>query len=132
MSVTDPIADMLTRIRNANRIRKEKVDIPSSKLKQEIARVLKEEGYISNYKNIVDRKQGILRIYLKYNANSKAVITGLKRISKSSLRIYASKKKIPKVFRGLGIGIISTSHGIMTDRQCRRAKIGGEVLCYVW
>lgn len=132
MNVTDPIADMLTRIRNANRVKQEKVDIPSSKLKQEIARVLKEEGYISNYKNIVDRKQGILRIYLKYSPNNKEVITGLRRISKSSLRIYASKKKIPKVFRGLGIAIVSTSRGIMTDRQCRQSKIGGEVLCYVW
>lgn len=132
MSVTDPIADMLTRIRNASRIRKEKVDIPSSKLKQEIARILKEEGYISNYKNIIDRKQGILRVYLKYNTDSKAVITGLRRISKSSLRIYASKKRIPRVYRGLGIAIVSTSHGVMSDRRCRQSKIGGEVLCYVW
>ncbi|MFH1783956.1 MAG: 30S ribosomal protein S8 [bacterium] len=132
MSVTDPIADMLTRIRNSNRVKQEKVDIPSSKLKQEIARVLKEEGYITNYKNIVDRKQGILRVYLKYGAEKKNIITGIKRASKGSLRMYASKDRIPRIFRGLGIAIISTSRGVMTDRQCRKSKLGGEVLCYVW
>ncbi len=132
MITTDPIADMLTRIRNGNQAKREKVDIPSSNLKQELARVLKEEGYIANYKNIVDRKQGILRLYLKYGPQKERVITGIKRISKPGLRQYAAIDKIPKVFGGLGVAIISTSRGIMTGKQCRQAKIGGEVLCYVW
>jgi small subunit ribosomal protein S8 len=132
MSMSDPIADMLTRIRNSNKVRTEKVDIPSSKIKQELARVLKDEGFISNYKNIPDRKQGILRLYLKYGTDKKRVITGIRRISKSGLRKYASVEKIPKVLGGLGIAIISTSRGIMTDKQCRKNKIGGEVICYVW
>ena len=132
MSVTDPIADMLTRIRNANMAKKEKVDIPSSNLKQELARVLKEEGYISNYKNIVDRKQGILRIYLKYGYRKEKVITGIKRVSKPGLRRYTSVEDIPKVSGGLGISIISTSRGIMSGKKCRQTKSGGEILCYVW
>ena len=132
MSMSDPIADMLTRIRNANKIRLEKVDIPSSKIKQELARVLKEEGFISNYKNIPDRKQGVLRLYLKYATDKKRVITGIRRISKPGWRKYTAVDNIPKVLAGLGIAIISTSRGMMTDRQCRKAKVGGEVLCYVW
>jgi small subunit ribosomal protein S8 len=132
MSVTDPIADMLTRIRNANMVSQEKVDVPASKLKQEIARILKEEGFIKNYKYIEDRKQGIIRVYLKYSPNKEKIIQGLKRVSKSSLRIYAPREKIPRVSGGMGIAIISTSKGIMTGKQCRQARVGGEVLCYIW
>ena len=132
MPVTDPIADMLTRIRNANMAYQEKVDIPASKLKQEMARILKEEGFIKNYKYIEDRKQGIIRVYLKYSPKRERIIRGLKRVSKSSLRTYVSQEKIPRVSGGLGIAIISTSKGIMTGKQCRRARIGGEVLCHIW
>jgi small subunit ribosomal protein S8 len=132
MSVTDPIADMLTRIRNANMVSQEKVDVPASNLKQEIARILKEEGFIKNYKYIEDRKQGIIRVYLKYSPNKEKIIQGLKRVSKSSLRIYAPREKIPRVSGGMGIAIISTSKGIMTGKQCRQARVGGEVLCYIW
>ncbi len=132
MSLTDPIADMLTRIRNVNTVKKEKVDIPSSGLKQDIARVLKEQGYISNYKNITDRKQGILRIYLKYTPDKKPVIRKLLRVSRPGLRKYANREKLPRVQRGLGIAIVSTSKGVMTDKQARRARVGGEILCYIW
>lgn len=132
MSLTDPIADMLTRIRNANTVKKEKVDIPSSGFKQDIARVLKEQGYISNYKNITDRKQGILRVYMKYTPDKKPVIRKLLRVSKPGLRKYANQKKIPRVLRGLGIAIVSTSKGVMTDKQARKAGVGGEILCYIW
>ena len=132
MSMTDPIADILTRIRNANMVYQEKVDIPASKLKQEMARVLKEEGFIKNYKYIEDRKQGIIRIYLKYGPNRERVIQGLRRVSKPGLRTYAGKKKIPRVLGGLGIAIVSTSKGVMTGKQCRRARIGGEILCHIW
>lgn len=132
MSVTDPLADMLTRIRNASSARHEKVDIPNSRLKEAIAKVLKDEGYIKNFKVLVDeRKHGILRISLKYDANRRGFIN-LKRISKPSKRVYVGKDEIPSVLKGLGISILSTSKGILTDKEARRANVGGEVLCYIW
>jgi len=132
MVMTDPIADMLTRIRNANMVRHEKVEIPASTIKKEIARILKEEGFIRDAEFIEDNKQGIIRIFLKYGPNNERVITGLKRISKPGLRVYAKHNEIPKVLGGLGCAIISTSNGVMTDKQARQARIGGEVLAYVW
>ena len=129
--VTDSIADMLTRIRNANSMRYETVRIPASKVKEEIAKILKEEGFISNYKLEKDNVQGTLVLTLKYD-NKQRVITGLKRISKPGLRVYAKHDEIPKVLNGLGIAIISTSKGIMTDKQARKENIGGEVLAYIW
>jgi small subunit ribosomal protein S8 len=130
--MTDPIADMLTRIRNANNAGHEKVDVPASKLKANIAVILKKEKFIKSYKFIEDHKQGILRIYLKYGPKRERVLTDLKRISKPGLRVYVDKDKIPKVLGGLGIAIISTSKGVMTDKACKKLGIGGEVLCYVW
>jgi small subunit ribosomal protein S8 len=130
--VTDPIADMFTRIRNANSKLLEKVDIPSSKLKVEIAKLLKDEGFIANYKNIEDYKQGILRIYLKYSATGERVIVGLKRVSRPGLRNYAGYKKFPKVAGGTGMAIISTSRGIVTNKKARREKVGGELIGFVW
>jgi small subunit ribosomal protein S8 len=130
--ITDPISDMFTRIRNANAKLHEEVDIPSSKMKVEIAKILKGEGYISNYKNIEDNKQGILRVYLKYTGAGKAVLKGIKRVSKSSLRIYKGYEDMPKTVGGLGVTIVSTSRGLMSDRQARRENIGGEVVGYVW
>lgn len=132
MVMTDPIADFLTRIRNANSVNHEKVEIPSSKLKVTLAEILKEEGYIKDYDYIEDGKQGILRLYLKYGADKQKVITGIKRISKPGLRVYAKKDQIPRVLGGLGIAIISTSQGVMTDKKARKSGLGGEVLCYVW
>jgi len=132
MSMTDPIADMLTRIRNANRAGHERVEIPGSRLKLEIARILREEGFIRNYRLIDDRKQGILRIYLKYGENLEKVITDLKRISKPGRRVYVGIANIPRVYGNLGTAVLSTSQGVLTDFQCRKAKVGGEVLCYVW
>lgn len=132
MVMTDPIADFLTRIRNANMVYHERVEAPASKIKRAIAEILKEEGFIKDYEYIEDGKQGILRIYLKYGPDKKRVITGLKRISKPGLRVYARKDSIPKVLGGLGIAIISTSKGIMTDKQARKEGLGGEVICYVW
>ncbi len=133
MSMTDPIADMLTRIRNANMAGHERVEIPSSKVKSEIARILTEEGFVRNYRLLDDGKQGILRIYLKYGDTKKEkVITNLRRISKPGRRIYAKSDSLPRVYGGLGIAILSTSNGIKTTPQCRKEKIGGEVLCYVW
>ncbi len=132
MSMTDPIADMLTRIRNANRAGHERVEIPGSRLKLEIARILREEGFIRNYRLIDDRKQGILRIYLKYGGNLEKVITDLKRISKPGRRVYVGIANIPRVYGNLGTAVLSTSQGVLTDFQCRKAKVGGEVLCYVW
>ncbi|OUM87976.1 MAG: 30S ribosomal protein S8 [Bacillus thermozeamaize] len=132
MSMTDPIADMLTRIRNAVLVRHEKVEIPASKMKRRIAEILKEEGFIKDAEFIDDGKQGIIRIFLKYGPNNEPVITGLKRISKPGLRVYAKHEELPRVLRGLGIAIISTSQGVMTDKQARRAGIGGEVICYIW
>jgi small subunit ribosomal protein S8 len=129
--VTDPIADMLTRIRNANQMRYKEVEVPASKLKIEIARILKEEGFISDYKVKKGNIQDIIVLYLKYSGKER-VITGLKRISKSGLRVYAKHDELPRVLNGLGIAIISTSNGIMTDRDARKQKLGGEVLAYIW
>ncbi len=132
MQITDPIADMLTRIRNANSSKHETVNIPSSKMKIEIAKILLDEGYIAGYEVIEDGLQGIIKVTLKYGANKQKVITGLKRISKPGLRVYASKDELPRVLRGLGIAIISTSKGIMTDKQARSENVGGEVLAFIW
>lgn len=130
--MTDPIADYLTRIRNANNVMKETVEIPASNIKKDITKILKDEGYIKDYEYIEDGKQGIVRVYLKYTPNKEKVISGLKRISKPGLRVYANKDEIPKVLGGLGIAIISTSKGVMTDKQARENGVGGEVICYVW
>ncbi len=132
MAMTDPIADMLTRVRNANMVYHESVDIPGSNLKREIARILKDEGYIYDYKWIEDDKQGVIKIFLKYGQDRERVITGLKRISKPGLRVYATKDRIPKVLGGLGVAILSTSKGVLTDKEARRERVGGEVLCYIW
>jgi len=128
---TDPIADMLTRVRNANLARHQSVDIPGSNVKRSMAEIMKQEGFIKNYEVIEDKKQGLIRIYLKYGMQ-KRIISGLKRISKPGLRVYARKDQLPKVLGGLGIAIISTSQGLMTDRDARQAGYGGEVLCYIW
>ncbi|MBI5212944.1 MAG: 30S ribosomal protein S8 [Nitrospirae bacterium] len=130
--LTDPIADMLTRIRNAILIKSEKVDIPASKMKVEIAKILKEEGFIKSYKIIKDKKQGILRIALKYAPESGSIISGLKRISKPGRRVYVGKSEIPRVMGGVGVAVITTPNGILGDKECRREGVGGEVLCYVW
>lgn len=132
MVMTDPIADMLTRIRNANSVYHDKVEIPASKIKQAVADMLKHEGFIKDYELIKDDKQGVLRISLKYGPNREKVITGIKRISKPGLRVYAKNDQIPRVLGGLGIAIISTSKGIMTDKQARKEGLGGEVMAYVW
>jgi small subunit ribosomal protein S8 len=133
MGMTDPLADMLTRIRNANKAKHEKVDIPASILKAHVARILKDEGYIKNYKMIKDGKQGTLRIYLKYEGDGKKqVISGLRIVSKPGLRRYVRAADIPLVLRGLGVSILSTSRGVMTDREARKVKTGGELLCSVW
>lgn len=132
MVMTDPIADFLTRVRNANLVYHEKVEIPASKTKKSVAEILKQEGFIKDYEAIDDGKQGILRLYLKYGTNREKVITGLKRISKPGLRVYAKKDEIPRVLGGLGIAVISTSKGIMTDKQARKEGLGGEVICYIW
>ena len=130
--VTDTIADMLTRIRNANAMRYTEVSVPASKLKEELARILKEEGFIVDYKVVVKDVQGNIVITLKYGKNKERVITGLKRISKPGLRVYVKSDEVPKVLNGLGIAIISTSKGIMTDKQARQNNLGGEVLAYIW
>ena len=132
MIVTDPIADMLTRIRNATRVHHEKVDVPASGVKEAIARILREEGYILDYEKVEDSRQGILRLHLKYGPERRQVITGLRRISKPGLRVYARKDQIPRVLGGLGLALVSTSRGIVTDREARRLGLGGEVLCYIW
>ena len=132
MQITDPIADMLTRIRNANSAKHETVDIPASNLKKAVAEILLEEGYIKNFQVIDDNTQGLIRITLKYGENKQKVITGLKRVSKPGLRVYASCEALPKVVKGLGIAIISTSKGVMTDKKARRENVGGEVLAFVW
>jgi small subunit ribosomal protein S8 len=132
MSQTDPIADMLTRVRNAARVKKKDVAIPASKLKVEIAKILKEEGYIRNFKAIDDNKQGILSIALKYTDDGQSVISGLRRISRPGCRLFCTRGSVPKVLDGLGIAIVSTSKGIMTGRQCEEQGVGGEVLCFVW
>jgi small subunit ribosomal protein S8 len=131
--LTDPIADMLTRIRNAVLIKAEKVDIPASRMKLEIAKILKEEGFIRAYKILKDKKQGILRITLKYTAQDNTpLVSGLKRVSKPGRRVYADKDSIPTVMGGVGISILSTSRGVLGDKACRREKVGGEVLCHIW
>ena len=132
MTMTDPIADMLTRIRNANTVKHETVDVPASNIKKEIVRILLEEGFVRGYDVIEDEKQGIIRIQLKYGQTGERVISGLKRISKSGMRVYADKHEVPRVLNGLGISIISTSKGILTDKQARKENVGGEVICYVW
>ena len=131
MSMTDPIADLFTRIRNSLMVRQEKVDIPNSKIKTRIAEILKEEGFIKNFRVYEDDKQGVLRIYLKYK-NDDPVIHGIKRISKPGRRHYVGRDEIPKVLNGLGTAIISTSSGVVTDQECRKNSIGGEVIGYVW
>ena len=130
--MTDPIADMLTRIRNANQIRAEKVDVPYSKIKLEILKSMKDEGYIKGYKLIKEGKKTTLRVTLRYLENGDRVLTGLKRISKPSRRLYVGKDKIPSVMSGIGIAVLSTSQKILTDAKCREKGIGGEVLCYIW
>ncbi|UCB57338.1 MAG: 30S ribosomal protein S8 [Candidatus Omnitrophota bacterium] len=132
MSITDPLADMFTVIRNAGNAKKDKAEFPSSKFKIEILDVLKKEGYIRNYKYISDKKQGRLRVYLRFKKEKKPAITMIKRISRPGLRVYVSKDEIPRVLRGMGMAIISTSSGILTDSQARTQGVGGEVICYLW
>ncbi|MEK7338308.1 MAG: 30S ribosomal protein S8 [candidate division NC10 bacterium] len=132
MSMTDPIADMLTRIRNANRALHDRVDIPASRVKVQLARILNEEGFIRNYRLIEGGKQGVLRLYLKYGPDNMRVITDIQRVSRPGLRVYAGVTKLPRVRSGLGVAIVSTSKGLMTDRAAREGKVGGEVLCAVW
>ncbi len=132
MAISDPIADMLTRIRNAVKAKFSSVDIPASKLKSELARVLKDEGYIKNFKFIQDGKQGVIRVYLKYNAPQQPAIYGLERVSKPSRRVYVKSKDLKPVFNGMGVSILSTSKGIMTDKTARQENVGGEILCNVW
>ena len=132
MSVSDPVSDMLTSIRNACKARHKKVDVPSSKLKIEIAKVLLNEKYVNNFKTIDDRKQGVLRIYLKYDAQNRSVIAAIERVSTPGRRIYVDRGKIPRVLGGMGTALISTSNGIMTDKEARTRGVGGEVLCFIW
>ncbi len=132
MAISDPIADMLTRIRNAAKAKFNSVDVPGSTVKIEVAKILKSEGFIRNYKFLKDGKQGILRIYLKYGAGQSKVIYELKRVSKPSRRVYVRCKEIKPVYNGLGIAILSTSKGVMTDKKARQEKVGGEILCHVW
>jgi small subunit ribosomal protein S8 len=131
-TVTDPIADMLARIRNGGMAEHEKVDIPASRLRVRLAEILKEEGFIKNFRLIEDRKQGVLRVYLKYGSGQERVITGLRRVSKPGRRLYVTADRIPSVLGGMGVAILSTSRGVMTDRESRKLQVGGEVLCYVW
>ena len=132
MQITDPVADMLTRIRNANSAKHETVDVPASNLKKAIAQILLEEGYIKSYNLVDNGNQGIIHITLKYQAKKQQVISGLKRVSKPGLRIYAGADELPKVLKGLGIAIVSTSKGVMTDKKAREENVGGEVLAFVW
>lgn len=132
MQITDSIADLLTRIRNANTARHDTVDIPASNMKKAIAQILVDEGYVKSFQVIEDGKQGIIRIVLKYDENKTPIISGLRRVSKPGLRIYASCEDMPKVMKGLGIAIVSTSKGVMTDRHARQENVGGEVLAFVW
>jgi small subunit ribosomal protein S8 len=131
-AVTDPIADLLNRIRNGQKARFDKVDIPASQMKTSIARILKEEGYIKNFKLIRDNKQGVLRVQLKYDENRDGSITGVKRVSKPGCRVYVGHDEIPRIMNGMGVAILSTSKGLMTDRQARKEVVGGELLCSVW
>lgn len=130
--LTDPVADMLTRIRNASKAEQEKVDIPASKLKVRIAEILRGEGFIKNFRHIEDKKQGTLRVYLKYGPRNERVISGLVRVSTPGRRVYAAADRLPSVLGGMGVAVLSTSKGLLTDRECRQRKVGGEVLCYVW
>jgi len=132
MVMTDPIADLLTRIRNANMVRHEKLEVPASNIKKDIAEILKREGFVRDVEYIEDNKQGIIRIFLKYGANNERVITGLKRISKPGLRVCAKANEVPKVLNGLGIALVSTSQGVLSDKEARAKQVGGEVLAYVW
>lgn len=132
MQITDTIADMLTRIRNANAAKHPSVDIPCSNMKKQIAQILVDEGYIKNFRVIEDNKQGIIRVTLKYTENKSQVIQGLRRVSKPGLRIYSNSKDMPRVMKGLGIAIVSTSKGVMTDKKARQMNVGGEVLAFVW
>ncbi|MBU0634613.1 MAG: 30S ribosomal protein S8 [Candidatus Omnitrophica bacterium] len=134
MSITDPIADMLAVINTAQRVKKEKTDVPASKVKEEILKIMKENGYIVDYRRIEDGRQGLLRVYLRYasNKNKDAMISGMRRISKPGRRMYVNYEKIPYVYGGTGLAVLSTSRGIMTGKQARQTKIGGEILCYVW
>ena len=132
MQITDPIADLLTRIRNASSAKHETVEVPASKMKKAIVEILFAEGYIKKYEVIDDERQGMIKIWLKYVEGKKAVISGIKRVSKPGLRVYASKEDMPRVLKGLGIAVVSTSKGIMTDKQARRENVGGEVLAFVW
>ncbi len=129
---SDPIADALTRLRNANAAGHERVDMPSSRLKVEIARILKEEGFVKGYKVVDDQNQGTLRVYLKYGPGNERVLRGITRTSRPGLRVYTRARKVPRVLSGMGIAIVSTSKGVMTDQEARRQAVGGEVLCYVW
>jgi len=130
--MTDPIADMLTRIRNGNSAKFSKVDIPASKIKIQIARILKDEGYIKNFKVIKDNRQGILRLYLKFDEKNQQVLSSIKRISRPSRRFYAQKDTIPRVLNGMGLAILTTSKGVMTEREARKLGVGGEIICTVW
>lgn len=132
VAMSDPIADFLTRIRNAGMVYHDKVEVPASRVKRDIAELLKTEGFIKDFEYIADSKQGILRLYLKYGPNRERVISGLKRISRPGLRVYAGKDELPKVLGGIGMAVVSTSKGIMTDKQARKLGLGGEVLCYIW
>ena len=132
MHITDPIADMLTRIRNANNAKHDTVDVPASNMKKAIAQILLEEGYIKNFQLIDDGTQGVIRITLKYNAGKEKVLSGLRRVSKPGLRVYAGADELPRVLRGLGTAIVSTSKGVMTDKKDREAHVGGEVLAFIW
>ena len=132
MTVSDPIADMLTRIRNANIVRHDTLEIPASNMKKEIAGILKTEGFVKNVEYIEDDKQGMIRVFMKYSNENERVITGLKRISKPGLRVYAKREELPRVLNGLGIALISTSEGVLTDKEARKRNLGGEVLAYVW
>jgi small subunit ribosomal protein S8 len=132
MVMTDPIADLLTRIRNANMVRHEKLEVPASNIKKEIAEILKREGFVRDVEYIEDNKQGIIRIFLKYGSNNERVITGLKRISKPGLRVYAKSTEVPRVLNGLGVALVSTSQGVVTDKEARSKQVGGEILAYIW
>lgn len=132
MSMTDPLADMLTRIRNAGKAGFDKVDIPASRMKIALARIFKDEGYIKNYKVIKDNRQGILRVYLKYDEHNKPLIQGIERVSRPGCRVYRGWEELPRVQGGLGVAVVSTSKGVLTDRQARKLKVGGEVLCQIW
>lgn len=132
MSLTDPLSNLITNIKNAAHARKETVDVPASKLSQKILEICKSDGYIEDFRLLKDNKQGILKVYLRYEKNKKSAIMGFTRVSKPGLRVYSEHDRIPRVLNGLGVAIISTSRGVMTDKEARKHKIGGEVLCYVW